>query len=178
MRDMSQADVFTQQYLKDIQKQPHKLVPLPPMATFPPKSYLQTFLTPKLIDEICKPRSKTLLSAPPADLAPPLQSGSYHAHWSSLLGWELDALALDKAQIVLWKLCIRVAVWDHAEFALFVPGIRENYPRLEIGDLVHMREVLAHQQKGSGVAFEGRVVALRKREGFIRASSHSLLTDR
>jgi hypothetical protein len=81
----------------------------------------------------------------------------------------------DKEQIVIWKIGIKVAVWNHAEFALFVPGIRENYPRLEIGDLVHMREVLSQQYQGSGLAFEGRVVALRKREGFVSASFHVLL---
>lgn len=118
----------------------------------------------------------TLLSVAPPTVVPPLKVDTYRAHWSCLLGWELDSLTSDKEQIVLWKIGIKVAVWDHAEFALFVPGIRENYPRLEIGDLVHLREVLPQQQKGSGLAFEGRVVALRKREGFIRASFPALLT--
>jgi hypothetical protein len=119
---------------------------------------------------LAKPPFVTLLSVAPPTVAPSLTIDTYHAHWSCLLGWELDSLALDKAKILLWKIGIKVAVWDHAEFALFVPGIRENYPRLEIGDLVHMREVIPQQQQGSGLAFEGRVVALRMREGFIRVS--------
>lgn len=168
------ANVFIPQYLKDIQKQPHNLVPLPPVPVFPPITYPQTFLIPKLIDKLDKPPSVTLLSVAPPTVVPPLKVDTYRAHWSCLLGWELDSLTSDKEQIVLWKIGIKVAVWDHAEFALFVPGIRENYPRLEIGDLVHLREVLPQQQKGSGLAFEGRVVALRKREGFIHIFSSTL----
>ncbi|KAG6812686.1 hypothetical protein H0H92_001315 [Tricholoma furcatifolium] len=86
----------------------------------------------------------------------------------ALLGWELDNSALEKEKIVLWKVGIKIAIWVDAEFVLAVPGIRENYPRLEIGDLFHLREVIERLQRGSGVAFEGRVTALRKREGLVR----------
>jgi len=50
---------------------------------------------------------------------------------------------------------------DRGEFLLFIAGIRENYPRLEIGDLVHMRKVLEDNQIGSGFAFEGSVMEKR-----------------
>lgn len=130
-----------------------------------------------MIDELGKPPSVTLLSVAPPTVAPPLKVESYHTHWSCLLGWELDCLAYEKEKIIIWKIDIKVAIWDNAEFSLFVPGIRENYPRLEIGDLIHMREVLPQQQQGSGLAFEGRVVRLRKREGFIRALLRVLLID-
>ena len=83
-------------------------------------------------------------------------------------------MALQKEQIVLWQLSFRVENWKNAEFVLYVPGIRENYPRLEIEDLVHMRQVLEAQNCGSGIAFEGRVVILRKREGFVRELLESL----
>ncbi|RDB23524.1 RNA helicase Mov10l1 [Hypsizygus marmoreus] len=169
------ADVFIPQYLKEIQKQPHNLIPLQPVPIFPSLSYLQSFLLPNLIEEFCKPRPVTILSAPPADECPALQIDTYHAHWMALLAWELDKLASDKEQIVLWKIGLKVAIWADAEFVVFVPGIRENYPRLEIGDLVHLREVFERQQRGSGMAFEGRVVALRKREGYIHLHSPTLL---
>jgi len=123
-----------------------------------------------MIEDLCKPRPSTLLSDPPPTIALPLTIETYHDHWTALLAWELDKLAIDKEQIVLWKIGIRVSDWANAEFVLVVPGIRENSPRLEIGDLLHMREVMEGMKTGSGLAFEGRVVALRKREGFIRAS--------
>ena len=83
---------------------------------------------------------------------------------------ELDAMTTQKEQITLWKIRVSVAIWSDAQFVLYVPGIRENHPRLDIGDLVHMREVIEDKKIGSMKAFEGRVVTLRKREGFVRAS--------
>lgn len=121
------------------------------------------------MEELRKPRSASLLSSPPPPTAPTaLGIETYHSHWAALLALELDTLSFDKQQIVLWKIGIKIGVWKDAEFVLFVPGIRENYPRLDVGDLVHMRQVLEAEQRGSGLAFEGRVVNLVKREGFIR----------
>lgn len=70
---------------------------------------------------------------------------------------------------MLWKLELKVAVWKDSEFVLFVPGIRENHPHLEVGDLVHLREVVMQENRRQ--ALEGRVVALRKREGLIHIHS-------
>lgn len=70
---------------------------------------------------------------------------------------------------MLWKLGLKVVEWKDSEFVLFVPGIRENHPYLEVGDLVHMREVAMQENRRQ--ALEGRVVALRKREGLIREFS-------
>ena len=83
-------------------------------------------------------------------------------------------MTLEKEGIVLWKKSVKVVEWDSAEFSLEVQGIRENHPYLEIGDLVHMREVLEPEMKGRLQAVEGRVVALRKRDGFVR-KLHRLL---
>ncbi|KAG6856540.1 hypothetical protein H0H87_003359 [Tephrocybe sp. NHM501043] len=116
----------------------------------------------------------TILSSPPAADCPPLQIKTYHDHWQTLLGWELDHSSLEKEKIVLWKVGIKIAIWIDAEFVLTVPGIRENYPRLEIGDLIHLREVYEKLQRGSGMVFEGRVTALRKREGLIHLYSPNL----
>jgi hypothetical protein len=130
-----------------------------------------------LIKNAIRSDNLTLLSAPTfpsGTKAPALTQESYHDHWITLLRWELDAMALQKEQIVLWQLGLRVEDWKNAEFVLYVPGIRENHPRLEIEDLVHMREIIEPQSRGSGIAFEGRVVNLRKREGFVRELLESL----
>ncbi|KAF8804411.1 P-loop containing nucleoside triphosphate hydrolase protein [Phlegmacium glaucopus] len=171
------ADPFVQQYLKNIQKQLHTLEPLSPIPLFPSITYLETYLTPRLIEDSIRSDNLTLLSAPPIPSgakAPALSQETYHDHWITILRWELDATASQKEQIVLWKLGLKVANWKNAEFVMCVPGIRENYPRLEIGDLVHMREVIEAQKRGSGKAFEGRVVTLRKREGFVYIFSPTL----
>ena len=80
-------------------------------------------------------------------------------------------MAMQKEHIVLWLQTIKVAVWENDEFTLSVPSIRENYPRLDVGDIIHFREVSEAEKVGTGRAVEGRVVALRKREGFVRQSS-------
>jgi hypothetical protein len=172
-----QADIFVPQYLKNIQKQLHTLEPLSPVPLFPSVTYLETYLTPRLIKDSITSNNLTLLSAPPIPSgakAPALTQESYHEHWITLLRWELDAMALQKEQIVLWQLALRVENWQNAEFVLYVPGIRENHPRLEIGDLVHMRQVIEARKCGSGMALEGRVVNLRKREGLARELSGSV----
>ena len=172
-----QAETFVPQYLKNIQKQVHNLDPLPAIPLFPSITYLETYLTPRLIKDSIRSDNLTLLSAPPIPSGanqPALTQESYHDHWITLLRWELDAMALQKEQIVLWQLAFRVENWKNAEFVFYVPGIRENHPRLEIEDLVHMRRVIEPQTSGSGLAFEGRVVNLRKREGLVRELLESL----
>jgi hypothetical protein len=157
--------------LYNIQKETHPLKPLPPIPVFPSLSYLQTFLIPKLINQSTKNDVPSLLRATPIQKdAQPTRLGldTYHDHWTQILRWELDAVAHDKEQIVLWKLVPKVAVWKEAEFLFSVPGIRENHPHLEVGDLVHMREVIASERRGSQRALEGRVVGLVKREGLVR----------
>ncbi|KAH9477003.1 RNA helicase Mov10l1 [Psilocybe cubensis] len=168
------AEVFVPQYLLNIQNQIHPLKPLPPLPVFPSLKYLQSFLIPRLIDESLRTDRLALLHAPPipTDAKPsPLTPTSYHAHWVEILRWELDAIARKKESIVLWQLNPKVEIWKDAEFVLSVPGIRENHPYLEIGDLVHLREVLEAEKRGSNRALEGRVVALRKREGLVHISS-------
>lgn len=169
----SQAEVFIPQWLKDIQNQPQTLQPLPPSSPFPPVSYVRSFLLHGLIDQLCKPSLSNLLTSPPPPLktAPPLGIDTYGDHWSTLLAWELDTLAKDKEQLILWKNPIKVLDWDRSEFVLEVPGLRENYPRLEIGDLAHLRMIFEDAKTGSGRAFEARVNMLRKREGLVRKLS-------
>ncbi|KDR78399.1 hypothetical protein GALMADRAFT_245562 [Galerina marginata CBS 339.88] len=171
------AESYVPQYLYNIQKQVHPLKPLPPTPVFPSTKYLESFLIPRLIEESRKSDNLSLLHAPPPpkDSKPSiLTHTTYHNHWTDILRWELDAIASKKEQIVLWKAVVRVVVWKDSEFVLSVPGIRENHPHLEIGDLVHMREVFDEEKRSIYRALEGRVVALRKREGLVHISSEPL----
>ncbi|KAF8966899.1 P-loop containing nucleoside triphosphate hydrolase protein [Flammula alnicola] len=162
------AEAYVPQYLYDIQKETHPLNPLPAIPVFPSISYLQSFLIPGLIDESLKSDIPSLLHGQPIpkdSQVPPLDTLKYLDHWTEILRWELDAIAHKKEQIVLWKIGAKVAAWKDAEFMFSVPGIRENHPHLQVGDLVHMREVIVSEKRGSKRALEGRVVALRKRQG-------------
>lgn len=70
---------------------------------------------------------------------------------------------------MLWKQRIKTFDWDRSEFLLEVAGLREDYPRLGVGDLAHLRMVFEDTMKGNGQAFEARIIMIRKREGLIRA---------
>jgi len=105
---------------------------------------------------------------PKQEKIPPLVIDTYHTHWTEILRWELDAIVSEKEEIIIWRIAVKVVSWKDAEFVFPVPGIRENHPYLEIGDLVHFREVLKNEKRGSNSAVEGRVTALRKREGLVR----------
>ena len=169
---VDQADVFIPKWLEDVQKQPQTLIPLPPLPPFPPPGYLRTFLLPSYIESKCKPRTTHLLTSAPPPLshaAPPLSLETYEAHWTTPLLWELDHLIQDKEKHVLWKHKVRVANWDGAVFVFKVAGLRENYPRLEIGDLIHLREISERLECGTGRAFEGRITVVHKRVELVRA---------
>lgn len=77
-------------------------------------------------------------------------------------------MAAQTEQVVLWNICAKVVNWEQAEFVLYVPRIREGFPRVDLGDVVHFRQVAETEHQGTNVAFEGRICALRKREGLVR----------
>ncbi|KAF9553859.1 P-loop containing nucleoside triphosphate hydrolase protein [Agrocybe pediades] len=167
------AESFVPQYLWNIQKQLHPLKPLPAVHPFPSLSWIQSFLPTQMIEVASDSTDLSLLSAPPIfeqEILPPLSPHTYYSHWSAILRHELDAIANEKEEIIIWKIAAKVVSWKDSEFELSVPGIRENYPYLEIGDLVHLREV--HELgRGRRGALEGRVSALRKREGYVHITS-------
>lgn len=179
------ADVFVPEYLQAIQRQPQRFRLLEPVPLFPSPSYLPD----SILDPADVGRAETILSiAPdPEQRCPLLSADSYYKHFLHVLQDELSTVVAHKAQIILWKASISLAdtigpnptlspherqlrnnvTSPDAQFVISVPGIRENHPRLDIGDTVHMREVLVDRKEGSGLAFEARVTVLRKREGLV-----------
>ncbi|TFK71577.1 P-loop containing nucleoside triphosphate hydrolase protein, partial [Pluteus cervinus] len=168
------ADIFVPQYLRDIQLQPHTLYFLPPLNPFPSYEYPNQFFPPQLLQALPVPLHTLLISAPPAFLSVPLTHTAYRDHWFELLRTELDTVTFHKEQIVLWKSRIQVHDWTKAEFRVTVIGIRENYPWLDIGDIIHLRQVLEENKAGSSLAFEARIITLRKRLGHVHLHSPAL----
>ncbi|KAF5353338.1 hypothetical protein D9756_008084 [Leucocoprinus leucothites] len=167
------APSFVPQSLRNIQKVMHQLEPLPPVSPFPPLDYSASFLLPDLIE---KRESQLLSRLPPSadEHIAPLDSTHYHEHWSPILQTEVDHLCSQRASIVLWAIKdLKLTDWKRNEFSLAVPGLRENYPRLDAGDLVKMRLVIPSQNGftepffKTGIAFEARVIAVQKREGVV-----------
>jgi hypothetical protein len=112
----------------------------------------------------------------PDEISPvPLDSHHYHEHWAPILQTEIDCLCSQCGNIVLWSVKdLKITNWKRNEFSLAVPGLRENYPRLEVGDLVKLRLTIPSQNGftepffKTGIAFEARVIASQKREGVVR----------
>ena len=146
---------------------------LAPFPVYPPQNYCQILYPQPLLDRIHRSTSPNLLSYPPLDTLPsePLRPEGYRLHWNTLIAWELDQLARDKQQVILWQTPVSIAEWDSATFSILVPGVRENHPYLEPGDLLHLREVDVVAKLGTGVAMEGRIATIRKRDGIVRAYS-------
>ena len=69
---------------------------------------------------------------------------------------------------MLWKLQISVVDQKKGIYQVFVPGIREGHPKVEVGDVVLLREVYLDLESGDQDGFQGRVIGLKKRDGFIR----------
>lgn len=112
----------------------------------------------------------------------------YHTHFFYLLRLELDAQARLKEQVILWKAGLQVLEWSKGTFVLRDPSVRGESGfggRVAIGDSVLMRGVYEVKEsrydsvtgkrkdyatglgRGTGLAFEGRVIAVRKREGLV-----------
>ncbi|KAF9451324.1 P-loop containing nucleoside triphosphate hydrolase protein [Macrolepiota fuliginosa MF-IS2] len=173
------APSFVPQSLRNIQRLIHQLEPLPPVSPFPPSDYSNSFLLPHLVES----RESQLLSRPPLSLEEyiPFDASHYHEHWYPILQAEVDCLCTQRSAVVLWNVTdLKLTDWKRSQFSLVVPGLRENYPRLDAGDLVKMRQVIASKNGftepffGTGIAFEARVVASQKREGLVHLYSPTL----
>jgi hypothetical protein len=144
-----------------------------PPSAFPPESYAQSFIPPFLQSEILRLNEDEDFH-PFADPRPdvrhikPISTKNYYDHWKTLLMVDLEQHIEDKEKLVLWKYeNVKIYHLTDARFELEVPGVRENYPRLEVGDLVHMRQVFVHTQSGSSLAFEAVITAMKKRRNLI-----------
>ena len=136
--------------------------------------------------------ASSILSDPPpappiAKLDPtvPEDPAKYRQHFTQLLALELSSLqekarsyklnlaplALNKprSNIVGQLTTTSLGVWT-----LQAPGIREDAPRIFLGDMVLLRKIDLHQQAAQEYAFEARVIGALKREGKVYVDSDTL----
>lgn len=110
---------------------------------------------------------------------------AYMKHFTELLALELSSLQqkalsykLNHAQLALEKPRAKVVgqftsttlgVWT-----LQVPGIREDAPRIFLGDVVVLRKIDLRQQRAEPFMFEARVIGSLKRDGKVYIDSDTL----
>lgn len=171
-----QVEPFIPAFLHAVQStQPEYLHPLKATEPFPKPSYPVSFLPKPLLNplELAK-ASDFLLYDPPVEKdvqrLPKLEQATYSDRWKTLLGWELEALGSTLGELVLWKMQLDVVDVGAEVYRATCPGIREGHPKVEVGDVVLLREVFLDLGHGGRDGFQGRVVAVRKREGFLRTS--------
>ena len=174
----SQVEPFIPAFLHTVQTHhPQYLHPLKATDPFPLPTYPESFLSKPLLDPLDPSEpSDFLLHKPPVepkevrDLGK-LEPVSCEARWRTLLGWELESLGTTLGELVLWKMQLEVVDVEAGVYKATCPGIREGHPKVEVGDVVLLREVYLDLGEGGPDGFQGRVVAVRKREGFLRTSS-------
>lgn len=171
----TQADTFIPAYLRDLHRYPptciHLSTSLPP---FPPADYVTSFYPPTLL----APRTTTRMLGmrPPSarhNLVP-LEAPTYGTWFTQLLALELAALSKRGRSLILYKL--PVVLLDAglgneagALISVHVPGVRENWPQVSVGDSCLLREVWVNRSAGSAEGLMGRVISVGKRQGHVCA---------
>jgi hypothetical protein len=153
--------------------------PLAPLPSFPPTDYTSSFYPSALLAPPI--RARLLATAPPRghDRLPVLTASTYGSRFGQLLALELAAQSRRGRSLVLYKLPVVLLDASFGDEAgalvcMHVPGVRENWPQVSVGDACLLREVWVDWATGSDEGLMGRVVSVGKREGFVCASSEML----
>ncbi|WWC89628.1 uncharacterized protein L201_004553 [Kwoniella dendrophila CBS 6074] len=179
------ASKYTPQWLKQLPT-PSYTFHLDPVAAFPPPHYAAEVFTPKLLSNPLPiaQQCPSLLALPPAQgSAVPFQSSTalsnldyYAKHFSNLLSLHLSALLENTRQAFLPLTSIQpypVAGLSNT-YRIYVPGIREDSPRLYIGDRMIIRGLYQQYQQASINAIEAEVVGLEKTKSWVYVQSPHL----
>ncbi|KAI9876413.1 MAG: hypothetical protein M1823_007285, partial [Watsoniomyces obsoletus] len=81
------------------------------------------------------------LGLPTPDRQTPVKAQNYQNHFVALLREELAALEQQLFHYSLYN--HHIVMWDPQQllFKVCVPGLRENSPRIDLGDTVHVRPI-------------------------------------
>lgn len=164
---------------------PETTIRCQPLPEEPPVEYATDFLSLPLLKSPHPDyrETKSILSLPayPADLAvPPLEDNpdAYLRHWDALLSLELASLQEAAARQKLF----RIKLSKHAAagaahrpagpgapitWKVSIPGIREDAPRILVGDLLILRGLYPELHTAARCAIEARVTGYIKRDGTV-----------
>lgn len=115
--------------------------------------------------------------------APTLTPDSYAVHFFALLAREFDTQRQELRRYDLYN--VPLAVQDPAQMLVRVqvPGLRENMPPVQLGDLVHLRKILppyaypGYPGGFTGYQYDTFVYGLDKTEGFIVLRADNLILE-
>ena len=160
---------------------------LPAAKPFPSTSYADQIIPSGLDNprDVLHADSPSILASSPSTTAlAPLQtpedrfSGKvgphYQAHWSTLLAQHLEGQVQAMAGAKIHEIAIDLDTVDGDTLKIIVPGIREDSPKLNIGDRMTLRPLDTISQTPAPFVIEVEVVGLDKMKGGIYVRSEHL----
>lgn len=161
---------------------------LPPLPPFPTDDYCSSIYTtrqiysPLDISRVCA----SLLSLPPctADIQP-LDAARvradpkyYAEHFTALLSLYLSAQVEEMEKALIHMVPLHLPNNADFTYRLQIPGIREDSPRLSIGDRLILRGLDGVARLPSPVAVQVEVIGMMKAQGWVYVrSSHLAAID-
>lgn len=164
---------------------------MPPSAQLPPPNYVESCAAykdaPPLRAFLSAIAPSLLAMVPPADTLKPLSTvkkGSllpakldYIQHFSSLLAQSFQAQVDEYKEAKLWSVSLEPEPLGDDLFTISVPGIREDSPKLNLGDRMMLRVLRPDFQMAARSANEAEVAGLDKLKGTVYIKSPYLALD-
>ncbi|WWD04020.1 hypothetical protein V865_002083 [Kwoniella europaea PYCC6329] len=173
---------YTPQWLQQLPS-PLNCLYLGPSTPFPPPDYAADVFTPKLLSNPLpiKEQCPSILSLIPAKgpslpLQPKITTYSldyYAIHFSNLLSLHLSALLNDTTHSSIPFTLIQPHPIPGLQntYRIHVPGIREDAPRLNIGDRMIIRGLYQRLRQASQNSIEAEVVGFEKAKSWVYVQS-------
>ena len=176
--NLHQAPTYLPQWLREESLPPVvQNLTLPLRAMYPDETYTATVYPPTHItashhlDEsadsiLCHPASTTKVQPLPTGQTPVLP-GYYAAHFTALISMWLDADLKRMKDATIPLVTLEFTPAANGSYRISIPGIREDSPKLAIGDRVRLRGMLPDRQLASNVSAEAEVIGLNKLAGWV-----------
>ncbi|KAK1921912.1 P-loop containing nucleoside triphosphate hydrolase protein [Papiliotrema laurentii] len=157
---------------------------IPPSPPFPPLGYNPSLLSP-IVEVGSIPLATihpSILSLPcPVSHLGPLESTKavsnptyYAEHFSVLLSLHLRQQTIEMDQALIYNVPLHVSPRSDHIYRIHIPGIREDTPRLAIGDRLLFRGLYLDWKAPSLAAVEGEIVGMIKSQGYVFVRSPNL----
>lgn len=157
---------------------------LPNRQMYPDESYSATVYPTSHISctDLLHVSGASLLRYPPfkgrVDPLPvndkPLMTGYYSAHFTCLLSMSLDAELQRMKDATIPAVLLTFTPTAADSYQISIPGIREDAPKLSIGDRLVLRWMIDSLQTPSTSAFEVEVTGMNKSAGLVYVKSPHL----
>lgn len=122
---------------------------------------------------LCHPASKTKVLPLPTGPTPILP-GYYAAHFTALISMWLDADLKRMKNATIPLVALQFTPAAKGTYSLNIPGVREDSPKLAIGDRLRLRGMLPDRQLASTMSSEAEVIGVNKLAGWVYVQSPHL----